>query len=178
MASKAIIKHFGRIRGGIRIYYNDPLHRSQMEALEGKEFEEVIKEKSKRVSAEVHGYYRGGIIPACLASEMFGGWDEKEVHKFFQAQFLEEVIVKTLGDGTIAEIAYTLSTAELTQSQMSVFVDKVLGFCSQHNIVVQPPENYLYHKYKQDTQENTKKEQTQQSDSHDTATDDTAQVEP
>ena len=80
-----VLKHYGKIIGGKRRYYNPDLHNESLKSLEGKEFEEVIKEKHKRVSQDAHGYYRGGVIGTAMEFEMFNGWTKDDIHDFFGA---------------------------------------------------------------------------------------------
>jgi len=43
----ATLKHYGKIINGKKKYYNIPLHDSVIHSLEGKEFEEIIREKNR-----------------------------------------------------------------------------------------------------------------------------------
>lgn len=144
---KLEIRYFGVIRNGRRIYYNQELHERQLANLEGKEFEEIIKEKSKRVSTSTHGYYRGGILPSCINSSSFDGWTEDEVHEYYANKFLRHTYEKILGDKRI-EIVIIKSTGDLNQSEMNYFVEQVSRDCAEKGIEILPPEQYNLTKYR------------------------------
>lgn len=151
MAKHTTIKHFGKIVKGKRIYYNPELHAESLHALEGKEFEEVIKLRFKKVSNDFHGYYRGGIIGECLDSNIFAGWERNEIHDFFAQMFLTYAkTIKFIGSkGThYREQVNTISTSSLSSKEMSEFCDKVIQWCAENGIIIHSPEEYLMSKYK------------------------------
>lgn len=142
------LKHFGKIVNGKKIYYNESLYKEAVKSLEGKEFEEVIKEKSKRVTLDQHGYYRKGVIGTALEFEMFGGWNDDEIHDMFAGLFLTEKTVKTLDNDQQVVITKTLSTSFLNRKEMAEFIDKCIKWLAIHGIVVLDSEQYLLSKYK------------------------------
>lgn len=147
MSKKIDIRHLGVVREGQRIYYNIELHKKQLIQLEGKEFEEIIKEKLVKPSSDTHGYYRKGIIGTCLESEKFGGWEESEVHAFFANMFLRTTLVKEI-DGKEYSIPYITSTGDLSQKEMNEFLEKVIAWLAQEEIEILPSENYKIAKYR------------------------------
>ncbi len=82
------LKHYGKIVNGKEIYYNPDLHQETLNSLEGKEFEEILKEKHKKVSEDAFGYYYGGVIGEAMEYEMFGGWSKDDIDDFFSSMFL------------------------------------------------------------------------------------------
>lgn len=148
MASKPRIIHFGLIKNGKKIYYNNELYGKQIQSLEGKEFEEEIREKLKKPSQGTHGYYRGGIISTCLVSEKFGGWNEDEIHDLFCNLFLKTTIEKVFGDTGRTEITKVLSTSDLNQAEMNEFIERVIAWLATEGIEVLNPEQYNLTKYR------------------------------
>lgn len=144
---KPEIKHFGIIRNGIKIYYNKELYEKQITGLEGKEFEEIIKEKSKKTSSSTHGYYRGGILPSLEESTVFSGWERNEIHEYFQSRFLMETYDRIV-NGERKEITTIRSTADLNQSEMNHFIEQVIKECAELGIEILPPEQYNLTKYR------------------------------
>jgi hypothetical protein len=143
-----VLKHFGLVTNGQRHYYNDKLHKACLSDLEGKEFEETIKLKFKRVSCNAFAYYYGAVIGTALQAEMFGGWDKDEMDDFFSDMFLTSY--KTLRinhPGSEKEEHYTIKKVRskgngFTSKEMVEFVDKVIIWLAQNDIVVPPSENY------------------------------------
>ncbi len=149
MAAHPQIIHFGRIKNCKKIYYNPELYLKQLQQLDGKEFEEIIKEKHIKPSTSTHGYYRGGIISTCLVSEKFGGWTEDEVHKYFTNKFLKTVIEKVFeSTGDIIELFYIRSTSELTQKEMNDYIEQVVADLTFEGIEVLSPDEYNLQKYR------------------------------
>lgn len=150
-----IIKHYGKISNGKRIYYNEPLHRESIFNLEGQEFEEVIKLKHKRVSQDAFGYYYGAVIETALNFEMFGGWDKDEVDDFFSDMFLSYTKTLCVKHDDGSEEFRTIKKVEskgngFSSKKMHEFTEKVIGWLGQHGIAVPPSENFLLGKYKTD----------------------------
>lgn len=150
------IKHFGKISNGKRLYYNVELHNESIAKLEGQEFEEVIKLKHKRVSHDAFGYYYGACIETALEFEMFGGWNKDEVDDFFSDMFLSYTKTLCIKHDNGVEEFRTIKKVEskgqgFSSKQMSIFVEKVIGWLAEHNIIVPPSENFVRGKYKTET---------------------------
>lgn len=148
MTRKPEIRHYGIIRNRKKVYYKPELQLKQLEELDGREFEEIIKERKQRITPETHGYYRGGIINSCLTTEMFGGWSEDEVHAFFVKLFLTTVVEKIFPSGRRVEIPQVRSTGDLNQQEMNEFVNRVTEWLSEHEIEILEPEQYNLSKYR------------------------------
>lgn len=147
--AKTLINHYGRINKGRKEYYNFPLYKKQIEALEGKEFIEHIFEKPKKVSADQHGYYRGGILGTCIKTEYFAHFaKEDDIHDdFFAPMFLSYTQrVKTPEKSYI--ITKIRSTADLTKKEFSEFIEKVIAWCAENDIEIGEPEAYYSRYYK------------------------------
>lgn len=153
MSKQTVIKHFGKVVNGKRIYYNKELHQQFINDLEGKEFEEVIKIKFKKVSSDAHGYYRGGILGECLNYEMFASWTRDELHeRLFAPMFLSyNTTVKSLnkeGETVYENTTKIESTSSLSSKEMFEFCNKCIQWLAEHGIIVHSPEEYLLGKYK------------------------------
>jgi len=137
------IRHYGRIENGKKIYYNQSLYDSQIQALEKKEFVEVIKQVHKKPSVNSYNYYRGGILPTCYQSEMFCTLNNKdEVHTlYFAPKFLSYKVMSNIG-GKQIETTITRSLADLNQEEMTEFISKVKNECRELEIPVGEPQDY------------------------------------
>ena len=155
MAKQTVIKHFGKVVNGKRIYNNPALHDEYVKDLEGKEFVEVIKVKFKKVSTDAHGYYRGGILGECMNYEMFQGWTREEIHdNHFAPLFLSyKKAIKYLsgGETLFRETTVVESTANLSSKEMFEFCERCIQWLTEVGIVVHTPEEYLLGKYKTKT---------------------------
>jgi len=140
---KLHIRHYGRVVKGKKVYYNPELYKKQMESLEGKEFEEVIKEKHKKPSLDQHAYYRGGILGTCIKYPYFEHFDnEDQIHDdFFAPMFLSySVQVVTPNESYI--VKKVRSTADLSKKEYAEFIDRVLTWCGQNEIHILTEEEY------------------------------------
>lgn len=138
------IKHFGKVVNGKRVYSNLTLHHQQLLALEGKEFEEVIKERTKKVTLDQYAFFYGAILPTCHNSEMFSHYDKPEdiYEDYFADKFLSYKKLITLPDGTTYTKTKYRSLTELNRKEMSAFIESVLRDCDMNGILVLPPEMY------------------------------------
>lgn len=144
---KTQVKHYGFIKDGKKIYHNPALFKQQMDSLEGKQFVEIISEVKNKPSQSQYNYYRGGILVACHESEMFCHFDNKDlIHDcYFAKKFLthrELVVLKN----ERYEVNVTRSLADLSDKEMSEFIDRVLAKCADLGIYVLSPTEY-YNKY-------------------------------
>ncbi len=146
--SKAEIIHYGQIRDGKKIYYRPELYEKQIEQLEGKKFEERIKEKSEKPSKETSGFYRGAIINSCMESSIYEGWTKDEIHAYFASKFLSQIIEKQLPDGHRIEFVKVTSTSDLNQLEMNEFIVKVIDDCAIKGIQILEPWEYNLTKYR------------------------------
>jgi len=141
---KPQVRHFGKIVNGKRNYYNLELHHQQLLQLEGKEFEEVIKERAKKITLDQYAFYRGAILPTCHQSEMFSHYDNNdEIHEeYFAHKFLRYKKLVNNSDGTKIERTKVRSLSELNRKEMSEFIEKVLYHVQELGILVLSPEEY------------------------------------
>lgn len=141
MSKEPIYHHYGKVVKGHLVFQYPELYQSVKNKLEGKEFDLVLKEKFKKVTLDQHGYYRAGIIREALRYESFGGWTEDELHDFFADMFLKETVVKTI-DGTQYPVTSIRSTKDLSVQEMKEFIERVIQWLAEHDIVVLTPEQY------------------------------------
>jgi hypothetical protein len=140
---KPTIRHYGIIERGVKKYYNPDLYKRQIESLEGRRFVEIIQEVKQKPSINQYNYYRGGILPSCYASEMFSHLDNKDkVHElYFAKKFLTRKELLILPKERY-EVDITRSLADLSQAEMSEFIDRVLAECAILGIEILTPEEY------------------------------------
>jgi len=139
-------KHYGIVKNGKKIYHLPELYQSQLQALEGKQFVEIIKQVHKKPSPSQFGYYRGAILPVCFKSEMFCHLDNKdEIHELYFAQkFLTHKQLATIG-GKQKEVPVTRSLADLSQEEMTEFISRVKADCEMNGITI-PESHEFYNK--------------------------------
>ena len=148
-----ILRHFGRVKpNGDILFYDTNMWANQRESLAGREFELVIKEKIRRPSVNQFSYYFGGILGTCLTCEMFSHFNTVEqIHKeVFAPEFLSYQNKVTIGKMSIMR-THVRSLAELSKKETAEFVEKVLMWCEQNEILILPAEQYVEKYYKEVT---------------------------
>jgi len=147
MSIKPQIKHYGKVRNGKLSFHNEPLWEQQRWALEGKEFELVIKQRHRPVSNDQYSYYYGGVLTTCFNSEIFSAFDKSaDIHAYFEDKFLSYKTMLIVGTEK-KEIVRHRSLTTLTKTEMSEFIDRTLAHCrGELEInVLEPSEYYLQH---------------------------------
>lgn len=144
-------KHYGKVVKGELSFFYPEILQNIINSLEGKEFELILKEKHKKVSHDTHSYYRGGIVKEALQFECFGGYTEDDFHELMADMFLKVHTTKFLhieGQEEPTQIPCTkiLSTSELNQKDMGIFIEKVIRFLAEQGIVIKTPEQYYLEK--------------------------------
>lgn len=152
MSQEPTIHFYGTVKNGSRQYYKNPMHQQLLASLEGKEFEETLRERFVDTTPDQMGYYRAGIIRhACMESEDFGGWSEKEISEWFGSMFLifaKNKVIKHKGQEQPTILVVKESTANIGKKRMSEFIEKVLHYLAeQHDIYPLSPEDYFNGKY-------------------------------
>lgn len=144
-----MIKHYGVVKNGKKIYHNPFLYKQQLQALEGKEFMELIEEKHYKPSQDQHSYYRGGILGTCIQTEYFSHFaNEDAIHAdFFAPMFLSYTVQVVTPEKSYIQTKIR-STAELTKKEYSEFIEKVINWCGLNEIEIAPAELYHSRYYK------------------------------
>jgi len=144
------IKHFGKVIKGRKVYNNPELYSAQLQQLEGQEFEEVIKKRTRKTTLSQHAYYRGAILAACYQSEMFGYFDKPDdIHDFYFApKFLSIKKMFKDNSGKNIEVVKVIGMSELTIEETSSFIEKVIAHCAEIEIYILSPDEYYNRFYK------------------------------
>lgn len=144
-----LVKHYGKVINGKKIYHNPFLYKQQLQSLEGKDFCEIIEEKHVKASVDMHGFYRGGILGTCIRTEYFAHFaNEDAIHNdFFAPMFLSytQQVITPKESKIITKIR---STADLNKKEYSEFIEKVLAWCGENDIKVLEPQEYHSRYYK------------------------------
>jgi len=145
-----LIKHFGVIKNGRKVYHNPELYSAQLLQLEGQEFEEVIKKRTRKTTLSQHSYYRGAILASCYQSEMFGHFDKPDdIHDFYFApKFLTVTKMVKDNNGVNREFKKVIHMSDMTIEETSAFIEKVIADCAQNEIYILSPEEYYNRHYK------------------------------
>lgn len=146
---KVLVKHFGHVKGGQTIFLNQRLYKSQLDGLEGCEFELTIKKRTRKPTVDQGAYYRGGILGTCHDSEMFSHFENADmIHdEYFSPLFLSYKKLVTVGSKTL-EITNIRSMADLDREETSKFIERVIAHCeSELGIHILTPEEYYSKHY-------------------------------
>lgn len=134
---------------GKKTYYNPSLYQSQLQALEGKEFCEIIEEKHRKVTTSAHAYYRGGILGTCIQTDYFSHFaNEDAIHdNFFAPMFLSYTVQVVTPTKSYLQTKIR-STADLSSKEYSEFIDKVRFWCDENDIKTGEAKDYHSKYYK------------------------------
>jgi len=146
------IRHYGKAKGGqMRFTENNRIKFERaLQALEGKDFELSIKECSEPTTEDQHAYYRSFVRNTLVGCEIFGGWNEKRIHEFFQSQFLGYTRMEIV-TGKEYVVRKAESTANIGKRRMAEFIEKVIAWCAVEGITIGSPDDYFAGKYKTQT---------------------------
>lgn len=139
------VKLYGKIINGRKVYHVPALVNAQIAQLgEGTEFEEILQKRKHKTTLSQHAFYRGVILEACYASEMFSGCDKADdIHDdYFAPKFLSYKKMVTLPDGKQQEITKYISMADMSMEETAAFIEKVIADCAMNGIFFRSPEEY------------------------------------
>lgn len=128
----------GFVKGFKLTPYDPNLYANILSQFENKQVQFCIREVPKKPSAELHGYYRGIIIPTALNDEQFRGWRPDDLHKHFKGLFLKEVKELQMGTATVL-IVDIESTGSISKKRMAKFLDDVIQYLAEKGITVPEP---------------------------------------
>lgn len=142
--SKVTLRHYGKIVNGKKEYFNPILYKQQLDALEGQEFEEVIKKRFRKVSEDQHAYYRQGVLGTCIQSDQFMHFNKPDdIHNEVIAPMFLGYTTRRELNGKVYEAQHVTSTADLSKDEMREFIDKVIAWLlMEFNIQILSPEQY------------------------------------
>lgn len=141
---KVLVKHFGHVKGGQTIFLNQRLYKSQLDGLEGCEFELTIRKRVKKTTHDQHNFYRGAILGTCHESEMFSYFENADmIHdEYFSPLFLSYKKMVTVGNKQL-EVVNIRSMADLDREETSKFIERVIAHCeTELGIHILTPEEY------------------------------------
>lgn len=142
--SKVTLRHYGKITNGKKEYFNPALHKQQLDALEGQEFEEVIKKRFRKVSEDQFGFYFGGILSTMIQDDAFIHFNKvDDIHADVIAPaFLSYTKIVRVGKDNF-EVKHIRSLSSLSKDEMREFIDKVIAWLlMEFNIQILSPEQY------------------------------------
>jgi len=139
---KAQIKHPAKVVNGKILYYNNELYQSQLYQLEGKQVDVIIKLRQRKASTDQFGYYFGGILKACHESEYFSHFDKSDdIDVYFEDKFRSYRKTVVLPNERY-EVKKHRGLSEMSMSEVSEFMERVLAHCEELGIHVLTPEEY------------------------------------
>lgn len=107
----------------------------------------MLQPSQEPVTEDQHAYYRAFVRHTLVGCEMFGGWDERRIHKFFQGRFLSYTKVELI-NGKEYVVPHSESTANIGKKRMAEFITQVIAWCAQEGITIGSPDDYFAGKYK------------------------------
>ena len=139
---KPTIKHQAKVVNGKILYYNQELYRNNLYQLEGKQVDVVIKEKHRKASADQFGYYFGGILPTCHEANLFQHFDKSDdIDIYFEDKFRSYRRMIVLPNERY-EVKKHRGLSEMSVSEVSEFLERVLAHCEELGIHVLTPDEY------------------------------------
>lgn len=142
--SKVTLRHYGKITNGKKEYFNPALYKQQLDALEGQEFEEVIKKRFRKVSDDQNNFYRGAVLGTCIQSDVFIHFNKPDdIHTDVIAPMFLGYTTRREVNGRIYETQHVRSTADLSKDEMREFIDKVIAWLAmEFDIQILSPTDY------------------------------------
>lgn len=139
-----VVRHYGKIENGKKVYFNPDLYKKQLDSLEGQEFEEVIKKRFRKVSTDQHAYYRAAILETAHQHEAFSHFNKADdIHEDVIAPMFLSHIKPIFLKGIRWDKLEVTSTSSLSKEEMSKFIEKVLAWLLvEFGIEVLSPEDY------------------------------------
>ncbi len=138
MSEEITIWESGFVKGFQFVPYNKELSANIMGMNEGQMVERMIRRIKKKPSKELHGYYRGVIIPTALNDEQFRGWSRVDVHNHFKSLFLKDVKEMQMGSATVLVVDIQ-STSDISKKRMSQFIEDVRRYLAERGIETPDP---------------------------------------
>lgn len=138
------LRHYGIIKNGKKIYYNQPLYDQQMLNLEGQEFEEVIKKRFHKVTEDQRNYYFGAILKVAHKHDAFIHFNKPDdIHEDIIAPMFLGYTKIVEFRGQKIEKKEVRSTTSLSKEEMSEFIDRVIQWLAmEFDITIYSPEAY------------------------------------
>ena len=143
--------HKAIVQRGQLLFKRPKLIKKLFDGLEGKDVNVTIEEHIRSKSLSQLGFFYGGIIrKSCMKANIFAGWEFDEIVDFFCRKYLsykKEIII--IQDGiehrSIENVTQRLS--KLDVEEMTIFIEKVIMFCSRVEIEILDPSEYNLTKY-------------------------------
>lgn len=133
-------KHFGKVKGGVRVYDDPQLLQRHLLTLEGEEFEEVSRKRRIPATAEQTRFLIGVVIKEAHRHNEFVHYESPKIlfDKVIAPIFLKEYTVLS---GKLQTRIKSLS--ELHQDEMWELTERVIAYLlTEHNIEIKEPKNY------------------------------------
>lgn len=149
MINESQIVNYGVVQNGKIKYFKPTFVEQQLLSLEGKQVGMIVFEKDPAVTEDMHGFLRGGIIRGvCMQTEMFAGNTEKEIYNILKEKcgfYIERSI--HFGNETITQRDY-LHMDSCGKKRGRQFIDEIVRYLAEHDIIVPDPSEFLLNKYK------------------------------
>lgn len=117
--------------------------------LEGKRGYAIIEELEEEISSNQWGYYFGGIIRReCMASDVFAGWTDKEIHNHLFAELRSQQKGIQMPDGTVRLVTVTEDFSSYKKNDMAKYIDELIPHLNvEYQIYPKPSSHYKDNKF-------------------------------
>ena len=125
-----MIKHYGEVRQGRLRISNHDIFNSELELMEGKQVEVIVKKVNKKRTLSQNAYYWGVIIVQVQAG-VYNSWGEykttDEVHEMLKAQLNSDIKVNSKGN----VLRITQGTSGLSTEDFNEYFIKCIDFAKE-----------------------------------------------
>jgi hypothetical protein len=145
MAGKSNItfKHKGIVNNNELYLYDVDFYKEDIERHNSlKVYIEIHQEEEMDHTLEQMRYFRGPVTNIALESNAFNGYDKNEFQDLMKWMFLSEKKDIKLKDGTYKEVTHVPSLGSLKKKQMTHFIERVIQFLAEENIIVKSPNEF------------------------------------
>lgn len=140
-----VVKHRGEVtKAGKLKFENQKLFEEVIARMNGKRFELVLKEAQEDISVDTYGYFFGGILKTAYSTEQYSWYDKSEdIHyKYFAPKYLMYDKAVRLANGQIKIKRLMRDIKDLSQKEMSSYIERVIIDLAEDQIICLDPSEY------------------------------------
>jgi len=130
------LNHKGKVVNNELFLWDVDLYRKDIERHNDLDVILKITLDEEEHTPEQMKYFRGHITNCALNSESFGGYTKKEFQDLMKYMFLSEEVAIKQKDGSFKDVTTIPSLSNLTLKKMKWFIERVLQFLAEENIIV------------------------------------------
>ena len=142
-------KHYFTVVNGQFIWEDPDMFKYKQKVLEGKRGYALIEEVKEEISVNQYAYYFGGIIRnECMASNVFSGLSDMEIHQVLFEELRSTTKGIQLPDGKIKLVRVKEDFSSYGKKEMARYMEEVIALLqTEYDIHPKPPHKYKYNKF-------------------------------